>query len=79
MPKILHLFFGCGDPSYRVEIAAPRPVRVHIDATKVAEDDMRRVIDQDVVMGCYRAADERGMECSKWATSIVFQGRELAK
>jgi hypothetical protein len=79
MPKILYLFFGCGDPSYRIELATGTGTMTeHVATTKVTEGDMRSILDQNVTLGCYRAPDERRVGCSRWATSVSWNGKELS-
>lgn len=78
MPKILYVFFGCGDPSYRIELATGAgTARVYVATTKVTEDDMRSILDQNITLSCYRASDEKGNGCSQWATGVNWNGKEL--
>jgi hypothetical protein len=78
MPKILYVFFGCGDPSYRIDLATGTgTVTAHVATTKVTEDDMRSILDQNVTLSCFRAPDEKGSGCSRWATSVNWNGKEL--
>jgi hypothetical protein len=80
MPKILYLFFGCGDPSYRIELATSTGmVTAHVATTRTTEDDMRSILDQNVTLGCYRAPDAKGNGCSHFATSVTWNGKELLR
>src|SRR5262245_28963878 len=81
MPRIFYVLSGgCGPPYYRIELTGSSgTLTSSIGASRVNEDDLRRIISERITVGCYRAPDETRVGCTQGLSSINWNGRELLK